>query len=232
MRIVRFFLGVLLIPVCVVVTQTVISLISVAQPASDSLIPLSALAFGMGFFLWILVFCTLPHATRSYVLAHELTHALWGALMGASVSGIKVSKEKGSVRLSKTNVFITLAPYFFPLYTMIVVLGYVVVSIFYDTQRYYLVWLGLVGWTWGFHVVFTVSALMHQQTDIKEYGSLFSYTVIYIFNMLGIAVWIVAVSAATFEQMVGFMFAHLAGVAVLSWKAAKYVLALTRKKTG
>lgn len=229
MRIVRFFLGVLLIPICVVVTQTVISLIKVAQPASDSLIPLSALAFVMGFFLWILVFCTLPHATRSYVLAHELTHALWGALMGASVSDIKVSKEKGSVRLSKTNVFITLAPYFFPLYTIIVVLGYGVLSMFYDTQRYYLVWLGLVGWTWGFHVVFTISALTCQQTDIKEYGALFSYTVIYIFNMLGVAVWIVVVSAATFEQMVGFIVAHLSGVAVLTWKAAKYGWAFARR---
>jgi hypothetical protein len=64
----------------------------------------------------------LPHPVKTYVVAHELTHALWGLLCGARVSHLRVSEGGGSVRLSKSNIVITLAPYFFPLYTILVIL--------------------------------------------------------------------------------------------------------------
>ena len=49
---------------------------------------------------------------------------------------------------------------------------------------------------------------MQHQTDIKEYGHLFSYAVIYACNALGICLWIVLVSSATLDQMGGLLKMH------------------------
>jgi hypothetical protein len=212
MRVLNFFVGLLLMPICVAITLTLGSLVRAAHPASDAFLPPAVMAFGAGFLLWVILYFTLPPPVRTYVLAHELTHALWGSFMGASISKMKISKERGSVTLSKSNFLITLAPYFFPLYTIIVIIIYCVLSLFYDTRTYYLLWLGLVGFTWSFHFTFTISALMQLQTDIKEYGYLFSYTIIYILNVLGIAIWVIAVSDATFELLVSSFVSHTCAI--------------------
>ena len=199
-RILLFFVGIILLPFCVVITKTSITLI-MSVNAGDSLIPAPLLAFATGFVVWHLIFIFLSKPVRTYVLAHELTHALWGMMMGAKVSKMKVAKDSGFVMLSKTNLLITLAPYFFPLYTVLTIIAYYILSIWFDVQQYHLFWLALVGFTWAFHIDFTISTLMQHQSDIQIYGHLFSYAVIYIFNMLGICLWIVMVSDATFEKM-------------------------------
>jgi hypothetical protein len=161
-----------------------------------------------GYVLWLALYFTLPRPVRTYVLAHELTHALWGWLMGADILRMRVSARGGSVTLSESNLLIALAPYFFPLYTVLIIAGYYLLSLFFEVERYYLVWLALVGFTWGFHFTFTVATLLQHQTDIREYGHLFSYTVIYVFNVLGICLWVVLVSSATAGRMGILLKAH------------------------
>lgn len=217
MKIIRFLLGVLLIPFCLAATQTMISLIRAIQPSSARAIPPSALALGGGFLLWLFLYFTLSRPTRTYILAHELTHALWALMMRGKVVRMKISKESGSVTLSKSNFIITLAPYFFPLYTIIVIAGYYILSIFFEVETYYLYWLGLVGLTWSFHFTFTISTLLLRQNDIQEYGRLFSYMIVYILNIFGIGLWIVVVSAATLEQMVQFMQTHIDSISTRLW---------------
>lgn len=202
LRIIRFLTGLLLLPVCWIVTLAVVELIKMVQPSSTAAIPQSAGALGGGFAFWIALFVLLPRPVRTYVLAHELTHALWAVMRGARVKNIRISREQGSVTVSKTDFLITLAPYFFPLYTVIVIAAYYFMSIFMDMQPYELYWLGMVGLTWGFHFSFTIVTLLQYQSDIRECGRLFSYTVIYLFNIIGIALWIVFVSSVTIENMV------------------------------
>jgi hypothetical protein len=151
--------------------------------------------------LWVVMFVFFPRPLRSYIFAHELTHALWGVFLGARVSGFQVEKDHGSVVLSKTNYLITLAPYFFPLYTILVIILYALLHMFFDMQRYFLLWLGLVGFTWAFHVTFTVNALMQRQTDIHQQGRIFSYTFIYFANILGICAWVVLVTQASWQNL-------------------------------
>src|SRR5436190_23144549 len=74
-----------------------------------------------GYACVLLVYAFLPKPMRTYVLGHELTHALWALMMGARVSGLKVRKTGGQVKTSKTNWLITLAPYFFPFYAVLFV---------------------------------------------------------------------------------------------------------------
>ena len=217
MKIARFFLGILFLPLCWISMRTMISLIQAIHPSLYSAISFSSMAICGGFLLWLFLYFMFPRPVRSYVLAHELTHALWGELMGAKVSHIKISEKGGSVRLSKNNFFITLAPYFFPFYTVIAVIIYCVLSIFFEMENYDLYWLALVGLTWGFHFTFTITALLQHQDDIHKYGYVFSYAVIFIFNILGICFWIVAVSSATLEQMMNFMTANLSLIAQGIW---------------
>ncbi len=209
MRILYGLLGLLLLPVAVAVSRTLLALLVAVRPESDALIPASTLALGGGYTLWLILYFTLPRPVRAYILAHELTHALWGAVMGARVVRMRIQKDRGSVTLTKTNVWITLAPYFFPLYTVLVVAGYYLLAIFYDVGRYEWLWLGLVGFTWGFHFSFTISSLMQHQSDITPYGRLFAYPLIYLLNVLGICLWVVLVASPTLDDLTAYGGFHL-----------------------
>jgi len=216
MKAVRFLVGLLLLPLCVAATQTVGALVRSLEASSGRPGPAAWSLIG-GFGLWLFVYFTLPRPARGYVLAHELTHALWGWLMGAQVSRLRVFRESGSVTLSKSNFVILLAPYFFPLYTVLVIVGYGLLSVFVAVEPYAPVWLGMVGFTWGFHLTFTVTTLLQHQSDIQSCGRVFSYALIYLLNVLGIALWIVLVSPAGIEEMLALLRGYAAAGLAAGW---------------
>jgi len=150
-------------------------------------------ALPAGFLIWVLIFFLLPRPFRTYVLGHELTHALWGLMMGSRIGKIKVGRSGGHVELSKTNFIIALAPYFFPFYTFIVIAVYYLAGLAYDVESHQSWWFGAVGLTWAFHVTFTLHMLTRQQPDIQQHGKIFSYSVIYIMNLLLAGIWMIAV---------------------------------------
>ncbi|HOW96620.1 MAG TPA: hypothetical protein PK634_02405, partial [Kiritimatiellia bacterium] len=116
------------------------------------------------------------------------------------VSRFRVGARGGSVTLSKSNFLITLAPYFFPLYTILVIALHGLLALFYDLRAYEPLWLGFVGLTWSFHLTFTVTTLRQRQPDIRIHGRLFSYALIYLLNLLGVGLGIVAVAAPTLAE--------------------------------
>lgn len=201
MRFLKFILGLLLLPLCWAATRTLIHVVADLAPEGLDDIPAETWWLLGGFSLWLILYLVLPRPFRTYVLAHELTHAFWGYLMGARVSGLRVAKNGGSVRVSKTNVLITLAPYFFPFYTVCLLMLYGLLSWRYDLTVYTPCWLAAIGFTWSFHLTFTLAVLMQQQPDIEEHGRLFSYAFIYLLNIVGIAIWIVAVTPATLPAL-------------------------------
>jgi len=182
MRWVKFFVAVLLLPACAGVT-------CVAWQACHVLLAGTnfgpAMAFGAGYLLWLLVFVFLPKPVRTYVLGHELTHAVWALLMGARVSGLKVRKAGGQVRTSKTNWAIALAPYFFPFYAVLFMAGFFIVHAIWNLTAYFWILFFLVGLGWSFHVTFTIMVLVTvSQPDVKSQGALFAAVVIYMMNLL------------------------------------------------
>lgn len=206
-RFLRFLLGASLLPLCVAVTLALLDTLR-GIPTTESLFSPQTAVLLSGYVLWLIMWFFLPRPVRAYVIAHELTHALWGMLFGARVSNMRISDNGGSVRLSKSNMFITLAPYFFPFYTILVVLLRLLIGCFVPNAHDPLVWLFLVGLTWGFHVTFTVQSLMVQQPDICEYGRLFSYAIIYLFNLTGVGLWVVCTTPATFGVFIAALFSH------------------------
>jgi hypothetical protein len=193
----KMLIGLLLLPAGWAVSVAVYSLYQSSGNAAPS--GAEGWALPIGFFLWVAIFFLLPRPFRTYVLAHELTHALWALMMGGRVGKMKVGKDGGHVELSKTNFIITLAPYFFPFYTFLVIAAYYLAGIWIATDPYQVWGLGAVGLTWAFHITFTIHMLTERQPDIQEHGRLFSYMVIYLANVFVIGIWMVLVGTPDFK---------------------------------
>jgi hypothetical protein len=174
-------------------------------------------ALPIGFIAWAAVFLLLPRPIRTYVLGHELTHALWALLMGGRVGKMKIGKSGGHVELTKTNFVITLAPYFFPFYTVLVIAGYYLSGIWLNVEAYRIWWLAGVGFTWSFHITFTVQMLSERQPDIQEHGRIFSYLVIYIMNLLVIGIWMIVVGTPHFISFGEILSRETAAAYAYTW---------------
>jgi hypothetical protein len=140
-------------------------------------------AFLAGAACWVTIYLLLPKPMWVYVFGHELTHVLWTWLLGGKVRKFKASANGGHVVVSKSNFAIALAPYFFPLYAVLVVLVFVTGHWLWNWHRY-LVWFHLLlGAAYAFHVTLTWHILKHSQTDISDQGYLFSAVIIFLGNV-------------------------------------------------
>jgi len=132
---------------------------------------------------WLAVYLVLPKPMWVYVFGHELTHVLWAWMFGARVKRFKVSSRGGHVVVSKSNFLIALAPYFFPLYALLVVLVFWLGDWIWGWGGY-LVWFHwLVGMAYGFHVTLTWQIMHTQQSDITTQGTFFSLIIIFLGNI-------------------------------------------------
>ncbi|HEX8897537.1 MAG TPA: hypothetical protein VF751_02470, partial [Chthoniobacterales bacterium] len=160
--------------------------------------------FSLGAILWLIAFFGLPRPMVVYVFGHELTHALWVLLMGGRVSRFRVSREGGHIVTDRNNFWIALAPYFFPLYSLIAIAGYGILGLFTNVQPYGRLLYGLIGVTWAFHFTFTCWMIPKKQTDLTDHGTFFSLVVIYLMNLALLSVMLVLASSQ-------ITFAHFGG---------------------
>ena len=201
LRLAKFLTGLLLLPLCAALTLTLVRALLVLAQSPTRLPLLHAFAGVAGLALWAIIWLYLPPLTRTYVLGHELTHALWTVLFGGRASGLKVSDAGGSVRVTKNNALVTLAPYFFPLYTFLVALAWLLSAwLFPPVKPYAPIFVFWIGLTWAFHLTFTIRFLAYNQPDVREHGRLFSYALIYALNVLSIAAALVAVGSWSFAD--------------------------------
>ena len=200
----RMLVGLALLPACWGVSRAFVDSLLSAAGATGGL---SAEAFSLlgGIVAFALAWMAVSHPVKAYVLGHELTHALWGLLFGARPSDLKVGANGGSVRLTKSNMLITLAPYFFPFYTFVVIVCALITYAFLRPLPFLPLWMFLIGFTWAFHVLFTVETLMQRQPDVKLYGRLFSWAFIFIVNVGIVLVWMAAATPLTFAELGGFL---------------------------
>ena len=194
-RLMRVLLGMALLPLCAALSLAFLDLLRLAAGTGALLSPQS-LALFTGHAVWLLVWFFLPPPLRTYVLAHELSHALGALLCGGKARDLRVTARGGSVRVSKSNLLISLAPYFVPFYTLLLLLLRFLLGLFVAPIPWPLVWIFLVGFTWSFHITFTIQSLLVPQPDIQESGRLLSYAMIYLVNIGGICLWIVCTTAA------------------------------------
>jgi len=120
-----------------------------------------------------------------YVLGHEAVHVLATWLCLGKVTSFKVSSAGGSVATSKSNLFISLSPYFVPIYAILLTIFYYIVvhvSILgFMAQKYFMFLFGL---TLAFHIVMTVDTLKTRQPDMVRSGYITSIVIIYVLNLI------------------------------------------------
>jgi hypothetical protein len=170
--------AILLLPLCVGAGSALWMVLRASGSADTTWVPFLA-----GAACWVVIYILLPKPMWIYVFGHELTHVLWTWLLGGRVKKFKASAKGGHVIVTKSNFAVALAPYFFPLYAILVVLVFVLGNWLWD-WRSYLVWFHLLlGAAYAFHVTLNWHILQHNQTDITDQGYLFSTVIIYLGNV-------------------------------------------------
>jgi peptidase M50B-like protein len=175
---IKFIIAILLLPICVGAAMALLKVLRASGSADTTWIPLLA-----GAACWGVIFFMLPKPMWIYVFGHELTHALWTWLFGGRVKKLKVSSSGGHVVISKTNFVIALAPYFFPLYAVLVIGVFALGHWIWDWRSYFVYFHLLVGAAYAFHVTLTWHVLQTRQTDITSQGYLFSAVIIFLGNV-------------------------------------------------
>ncbi len=201
----RCLLGLALLPACWGALRALFDSVLVAAGEQNAF-SVEAVSLLAGMMAFALCWATISHPVRAYVLGHELTHALWGLLFGGRPSDFHVSASGGSVRLTRTNFIVTLAPYFFPFYTFVVILVAVITSAFIRPLPFLPLWMFMIGFTWAFHLLFTLETLTRQQPDVKLYGRIFSWTLILLVNVALVMVWLATTTSLTFDRLWSFVY--------------------------
>lgn len=166
-----------LLPVCVGAALALWRVLQASGAADTMWVP--ALS---GAACWWVIYLLLPKPMWVYVVGHELTHAVWTWAMGGRVKKFKVSSKGGHVVVTKSNFLIALAPYFFPLYAVLVGLLFACGHWLWNWHGY-LAWFHLLlGAAYAFHLTLTWHILKSSQTDITDQGYLFSAVVIFLGN--------------------------------------------------
>ncbi|MDR0977725.1 MAG: hypothetical protein LBL71_01625 [Endomicrobium sp.] len=156
--------------------------------------------FWIGVFSYIVFQIVLYKPIKTYIFGHELSHAVAGFLSGAIIKKFKIGKNSGSVVITKSSIWIALAPYFFPIYTIVIIIVYVSLGWFIDIKQLYEYYIFLVGFSVSFYIALTIYILSVEQPDLEAYGTFFSYIVILALNIV------------VFTLLIGFVFENAAGV--------------------
>lgn len=199
--------GVFLLPVVWILTQTFFTAFHRVTIEQEFWQAEEFWFFSLGAALWLLWFVGSfwawgePRPLRVYVFGHELTHAIWVWMHRGRVLEFKGWSRNGGYIITDThNFWIALAPYFYPIYSIAVIIAYAVASYFYDVagaKETFLMmtplqWLFLLlGATWSFHLAFTVWMIPKGQTDLTYHGTFFSLVIICIMNLLLLALLLI-----------------------------------------
>ncbi len=192
----RLLIGILLLPLSGSLLWVSAKTLAGVAVHSSSAAPFAA-GLGITFAVWAIhrwliqgpigpVAWAARGARWSYVLGHELTHAMAAWATGGSVYAISVGEKEGHVDLSHSNAFVALAPYCVPFYALAVALGYRILLWVRPDAGGEALFLFLLGGSLGAHLLFTWDSLTQiRQPDLDAAGGvLFSVTLIAIANAL------------------------------------------------
>ena len=203
-RWVKFVVGIFLLPPAWVLTQTFFTAFARTTVRDAFWSTEEFWFFSLGAAFWLVIFFGFPRPIFScpawmrpqwfYVFGHELTHAIWVWMHGGQVHRFHVTIKGGHIITDKTNTWIALAPYFFPIYSLIAIALYGIAAIFVDVSHCRQLLYAVVGATWAFHLSFTCWMIPKGQPDLAYGGTFFSLVLIYLLNLFLLAVLLIIAS--------------------------------------
>ncbi|MFH1783828.1 MAG: hypothetical protein ABH868_02870 [bacterium] len=226
LSLIKIILPVCILPFCIGLAKALVEQLA----RVDKLSP-QQFYFMLGFTSYLLLQVIFFKPIRTYIFGHELTHALWSMLFGGRVKEFSVGKNGGSVLLTKTNFVVTLAPYFFPLYSVLVIVLYYTIGFFTGLEPYVSYMVYLLGFTFSFHIALTMNSLTGKQPDLIKTGVFFSLSVIFFINIIVVALVMKLVSPGSI-YLFGFLKRGFGiGIFIYSWTGT-YMASVIDKMTG
>lgn len=196
-RLARWMLGALLLPLCGVTSWTFFTQFSDATLDHGFWKMPAFWYFATGVLLmtgWFFTGLLRPVFLYLYVLGHELTHILFIWVFRGRVSDWGVSVDGGYVTTDKSNIVIALSPYFIPLWSALGVVVHALLGLAVELPPVSdKILFGWVGFFWAFHLLWTLWMIPRDQPDLKENGRFLSLVIIYLANLLLLAVLLCAV---------------------------------------
>jgi hypothetical protein len=188
------------------------------------------LFFGLGVVIWLFVFSGSLWATgrpwllKTYVLGHEMTHGLWSFAMGGRVTGMKFEEDGGYLITDTVNVWVALAPYFYPIYSMVLVALFSVAGMFWDLTEWIPLLFAPLGASWAFHLSFTLWMIPKGQSDLQIFGTFYSLVVIYLMNLILLCpLLLVAAPDLSWRDLLFELQRSAENFSELAWNLARWV---------
>lgn len=136
-----------------------------------------AIGFATFFFLWM---GGLKRKHFYSTFEHELTHLLVGLLFLKKPAGFSATDRSGGLTtLYGGNFIITLAPYFLPTISFLMLPLYLVIQ-----PNFYPYYFGILGFFTSYHVLSTTQEFRYDQPDIQKAGPIFSTIFLIFANIL------------------------------------------------
>lgn len=194
-RIIRWLMALLLLPFCIITTRALFNVSDASGVGARFWMDLIAtrhfLYFAIGCILmmgWFFTGLMERLFLYFYVLGHELTHAVFVYACGGRVGGIHVTADGGYVMTNKSNVLISLSPYFVPFWSVIILGLSTLLGVFFPIPYHNEILYFLIGFSWSFHLLWTLWMIPRDQPDLKENGVFFSLVVIYLANVVVLSI--------------------------------------------
>ncbi|MFC1808311.1 hypothetical protein ACFL0T_08135 [Candidatus Omnitrophota bacterium] len=214
LRIAKFLLGILFIPVCIAASQSLHY-----QLSSISIIPHYQKYFFLGIITYLIIHAAVYKPSYLYILGHEIMHVIATWMSFGKVTSFHASPQGGKVTTTKTNFFISLAPYFFPFYTIVVAIIFFAIPLFTKTRPLYEPFLFVIGFTLAFHVILTIDFLKIKQTDLLHTGFLFSLGLIYLVNILVVGlIFSLLFSSVDYIEFVSSIYFKSKSIYIAIWR--------------
>ncbi len=230
-RLGRWVVALLLLPLCWVTTWTFLSRFSSVTVERGFWQSAEFWYFATGVLLmvgWFWSGLLKTFFLYLYVLGHELTHALFVLLFRGKVTDFHVSADGGYITTNKTNLLIALSPYFLPFWSVVCVGLYGFLRIAAEPKPGWdLVFYGMMGLTWTFHMAWTIWMLPRDQPDLRQNGTFLSLVVIYLANLLVLVALLCASEGSplrAFREFGNEWLRHAAVWADLVWRRVIPVL--------
>ena len=126
--------------------------------------------FLIGFVSGAVFWIVLRHKLGFFgVFEHELTHLIMGLLMFQKPEAFFATAKRGHVRVGGKNFIVDLAPYYFPTFSVILLLIFPVLK-----ESAYPVYFPILGFITGYHLLSQIIDFRFYQGDIRVSGKAFS----------------------------------------------------------
>lgn len=187
----RFFrhavAALLLLPLALITAMSLCDQIAHASGSLHILFSIPVWYFLIGAAFWIIMGCSSLFTSSLlylYVLGHELTHALAVICSLGSIRKFEATLDGGFIQTNKSNLFISLSPYFLPLWALLWGLIWGTVHIFWPTVVCEAFLYSGLGFWWSFHLFWTAWIIPKDQPDLADNGTFFSLILVYFANLL------------------------------------------------